>query len=114
MNREGRVMGFFEDELPSIPILRYYQTIFKEYRSFSICGETFSNSASNVLFDPANTSCTPLGNYDLILKGWFRHQGRKIAMRNNLKIELTKFLMKKWLILLYHEVVAIRLIPYCI
>src|ERR1041385_1281960 len=34
----------------------YYQTIFKEYRSFTICGETFSNSANNVLLDPANTS----------------------------------------------------------
>src|ERR1041385_7008191 len=109
MNREGGVMGFFEDELPLFPILRYYQTISKEYRSFAICGEKFSNSASNVLLDPVNTSCTPLGNYDLILKSWFRHQGRKIAMRNNLKIELAKFLMKKWLILLQDEVVTIRL-----
>src|ERR1041385_6198536 len=96
MNREGCVMGFFEDELPYFPILRYYQTISKEYRSFAICGETFSNSASNVLLDPANTSCTPLGNYDLILKGWFRHQGRKIAMRNNFKVELAKVFMKMW------------------
>src|SRR3954469_8688256 len=100
MNREGCVMRFFEDELPLVLILRYYQTIFKEYRSIAICGETFSNSASNVLLDSANTSCTPLGNYDLILKSWFRHQGGKITMRNNLKIELAKFLMKKWLILL--------------
>src|SRR3954470_13047349 len=100
MNREGCIMSLFKDELPYIPILRYYQTISKEYRSFAICGETFSNSASNVLFDPANTSCTPLGNYDLILKCWFGHQGGKIAMRNNLKVELAKFLMKKWLILL--------------
>src|SRR3954463_11549843 len=100
MNGEGCVMGFLEDELPWIPILGYYQTISKEYRSFAICGETFSNSASNVLFDPANTSCTPLDNYDLVLKGWFRHLGRNIAMRNNLEIELSKFLMKKWLILL--------------
>src|SRR3954469_2154744 len=100
MNREGCVMSFLKDQLPQIPILRYSQTISKEYRSFAICGETSSNSASNVLLDPANTSCTPLGNYDLILKSRFRHQGGKIAMRNNLKIELAKFLMKKWLILL--------------
>src|ERR1041385_5412645 len=100
MNREGCVMGFFEDELPYIPILRYYQAISKEYRPFSICGETFSNSASNVLLDPAYTSCTSLGNYDFILKGWFRHQVEKRSTRNNLEIELSKFLMKKWLILL--------------
>src|SRR3954468_11613208 len=100
MNREGCVMSFFKDQLPQVLILRYYQTIFKENRSFTICGETFSNSASNVLLDSANTSRTPLGNYDLILKSRFCHQGGKIAMRNNLKIELAKFLMKKWLILL--------------
>src|SRR3954463_10651503 len=100
MNGEGCVMGFLEDELPWIPILGYYQTISKEYRSFTIYGETFSNSASNVLLDPANTSFMPLGNYDLILKSWFRHQGRNITMRDNLKIELAKFLMKNWLILL--------------
>src|SRR4051812_48950013 len=71
--------------------------------------KTFSNSARNFLLDPMNTSCTPLVIYDLILKSWFLHQGGKIAMRNNLKIELAKFLMKKWLILLQHEVVTIRL-----
>src|SRR3954469_10232603 len=100
MNREGCVMRFFEDELPLVLILRYYQTIFKEYRSFAICGETFSSSASNVLLDSANTSCTPLGNYDLILKSRFRHQGRKKSMGNYLKVELAKFLIKRWLILL--------------
>src|SRR3954462_4267883 len=100
MNGERSVMSFFKDQLPQIPILRYYQTIFKEYHSFAICGETFSSSSSNVLLDPANTSCTPLGNYDLILKSWFRHQGRKKTMRDYLKIELAKFLMKRWLILL--------------
>src|SRR3954464_1334310 len=100
MNREGSVMSFFKDQLPQVLILRYYQTIFKEYRSFAIFGETFSSSASNVLLDSANTSCTPLGNYYLILESWFRHQGGKIVMRNNLKIELAKFLMKKWLMLL--------------
>src|SRR4051812_5005780 len=100
MNREGSVMGFFKDQLPQVLIFRNYQTIFKEYHSFAICGETFSSSASNVLLDPANTSCTPLGNYDLILKSAFRHQGRKKSMGNYLKVELAKFLMKRWLILL--------------
>src|ERR1041385_8242502 len=95
MNREGCVMGSL--------FLGTTKTIFKEYRSFTICGETFSSSASNVLLDPANTSCTPLGNYDLILKSGFRHQGRKKSMRNYLKIELEKFLMKKWLILRSEE-----------
>src|SRR3954466_16349534 len=102
-------MSFFKDQLPQVLILRYYQTILKEYRSFAICGETFSNSAGNVLLDPANTSCTPLGNYDLILKSWFRDQGGKIAMWDNLEIEISKFLMKKWLTLFEHEVVTIRL-----
>src|SRR4051812_28310286 len=100
MNQKGCVMSFLKDQLTYVPILWYYQTIFKEYRSFSICGERISNSASNVLIHPANPSCTPLGNYDLILKSWFRHQGRKKTMRNYLKIELSKFQMKKWLILL--------------
>src|SRR3954463_5400220 len=100
MNREGCVMSFLKDQLPQVPILRYYQTIFKEYRAFAICGETFSSSASNVVLDPANTSCTPLGNYDLILKSGFRHQARKKSMGNYLKVELAKFLMKRWLILL--------------
>src|SRR3954467_15806062 len=92
-------MGFFKDQLPQVLIFRYYQMIFKEYCSFAICGETFSNSASNVLLDPANTSCTPLGNNYLILKGWFRHQVEKRSTRNNLEVKISKFLMKKWLIL---------------
>src|SRR3954471_18034129 len=100
MNGEVCVVSFFKDQLPQVLILRYYQTISEENRSFAICGETFSNSASNVLLDPANTSCTPLGSYDLILKSGFRHQGRKKSMRNYLKVELAKFLMKRWLILL--------------
>src|SRR3954467_6822835 len=100
MNSEGCVMGVFKDQLPQVFIFRYYQTIFKEYRSFTIYGETFSNSASNVLLDPANTSCTPLGNSDLILKCWFRHQVEKRYTRNNLEVEISKLLMKKWLILL--------------
>src|SRR3954471_11167656 len=106
-------MRLFKDHLPQVLILRYYK-ISKENRSFSTYGETFSNSASNVLLDSANTSCTPLGNYDLILKGWFRQQGRKKTMRNYLKIELAKFFMKKWLILLYHEVVTICKAQYAV
>src|SRR3954468_9243453 len=62
--------------------------IFKEYRSLIICRETFSNSASNVLLDLSKTTIMFLGGYDLILKGWFRHQGRKKAMRNYLKIKI--------------------------
>src|SRR3954463_13966695 len=98
MNREGCVMSFLKDQLPQVLVLRYYQTVFKEYRSFAICRETFSSSASNVLLDPANTSCTPLGSYDFILKSRLRHQGRMKSMRNYLKVELAKFLMKRWLI----------------
>src|SRR4051812_46758282 len=98
MNQEGSVMSFLKDQLPQVPILRYYQMIFKQYRSFAICGETFSSSSSNVLLNTTKTSCTPLGNYDLIHKSWFRHQGRKKTTRNYLKIELAKFLMKRWLI----------------
>src|SRR3954466_14047340 len=107
-------MSFFEDQLPYVFILRDYQMIFKEYRSLIICRETFSNSANNVLLDLLNTTILFLGGYDLILKGWFRHQGRKKAMRNNLKVELAKFLMKKWLILLQQEVVTLRLTTNCI
>src|SRR3954467_2362742 len=74
-------MSFFKDQLPYVFILRNYQTIFKEYRSLIICRETFSNSANNVLLDLLNTTILFLGGYDLILKGWFRHQGRKKSMR---------------------------------
>src|SRR3954464_3453062 len=101
-------MSFFEDQLPYVFILRDYQTIFKEYSSLIICRETFTNSANNVLLDLLNTSILFLGVYDLILKGWFRHQGRKKSMRNHLKIELAKFLMQKWLILLCN----MRLLQY--
>src|SRR3954471_324339 len=109
MNREGCVMGFFEDYPPKIVFSWYNQSSAKENDTLIIYGETFSNSTSNVLLDLSNTTITFLVGYDFILKGWFRHQGRKKAMRNNLKIELAKFLMKKWLILLQHEVVTLRL-----
>src|SRR3954463_14257501 len=100
MNRKGCVMGLLKNQPPKIVFSWYNQSSAKENDTLIIYGETFSNSASNVLLDLSNTTITFLGGYDFILKVWFRHQGRKISMRNNLKVELAKFLMKKWLILL--------------
>ena len=93
-------MSFLKNQPPKIVLSWYHEACAKEYDTLIIYGETFSNSASNVLLDLSNTTITFLGGYDAILKGWFRHQGGKEAMRNYLKIELAKFLMKKWLILL--------------
>src|ERR1041385_8647997 len=100
MNRKGSIMSFLKNHPAKIVFSWYNQSSAKENDTLIIYGETFSNSASNVLLDLSNTTITFLGGYDFILKGWFLHQGRKIAMRNNLRIELAKFLMKKWLILL--------------
>ena len=81
-------------KMPSKIVLSWYhKACAKEYNTLIIYGETFSSSSSNVLLDLSNTTITSLGGYDAILKGWFRHQGGKKAMRNNLKIELAKFLM---------------------
>src|SRR4051812_28101949 len=99
MNRKRCVMSFLKNQ-PSECASVVPLNVCQRKRHLVIYGETFSNSTSNVLLDLSNTTITFLGGYDAILKGWFRHQGGKEAMRNNLKIELTKFLMKKWLILL--------------
>src|SRR4051812_29101489 len=100
MNLKGCFMSLLKNYPPKIVLSWYNQSSAKENDTLIIYGETSSNSASNVFLDLSNTTITFLGGYDFILKGWFHHQGRKIAMRNNLKIELSKFLMKKWLTLL--------------
>src|SRR3954471_16274603 len=100
MNREGRFMGFLKDQLSKVLILWYYYPVLKVYNTFIVWGKTFSLTTSNVCFDVSDTSSTFLCSFDLFLKSWFHYQGGKKSIRNNLKIELSKFLMKKWLILL--------------
>ena len=88
-------------------ILGNHQAILKENNTSIIYRETSTNSLFNVSLDADNTPIKLLVRNDLILKGRFRHQGRKESVRSNVKIKLTEFLMEKWLTLLQHEIVAI-------
>ena len=78
------------------------------HRSLIIYRETFSTSASKILFDLFDTSIMFLGSYDLSFKSWIHYQGGKESLRNYLQIKPSKFLMEKWLTLRQHKVIAIR------
>ena len=105
--RERGFMRLLKNQLPKMLLLGNHQAILKENNTTIINRETTSNSLLNVILDTRNTRIILLGSYDLILKGRFRHQGRKESVRSNVKVKLTEFLMEKWLALLQHEIVAI-------
>ena len=100
-------MRLLKNQLPKMLLLGNHQAILKDNNTMIIDRETSTNSLLNVSPDAGNTPIKLLVRNDLILKGRFRHQGRKKSVRSNVKIKLTEFLMEKWLALLQHEIVAI-------
>ena len=100
-------MGLLKNQLSQMFILGNHQMILKENNTSIIHRETSTNTLLNVSPDADNTPIKLLVRNDLILKGRFRHQGRKGTTRNYVKVKLTEFLMEGWLTLLQHEVVAI-------
>ena len=102
-------MRLLKGQLSNMLLLGDHQAVPKENNTSIIYRETTSNTLGNVSLDPGNPRIMLLGFYDMIHKSRFCHQGRKESVRSNVKVKLTKFLMKKWLALLQHKIVAIGL-----
>jgi hypothetical protein len=111
MHREFGEMGFIQDFLLEILVLRNHQSAFKPQYTLSILAETFIllNLLMEILLDNLHSLITELGNDDLVLQGWLSGNVRQSTRRNHFNLHLAQLITHGVNARIHQNTVALQL-----
>ena len=107
-------MGFLEYEGLQLIVLWYDKTVAEPHNPMFIFREASGGSGFHLLLDFPDSGTCELSSLDLVLKSWSYFQGSKETMFNYLKVELAKLLIKRQLLFLEHQGIAVGFPAQCI